>query len=109
MKLVQQTKESAAGTICSHPMENRVNKLKSGIKNGTDVHQMWLVILMMKLIFYINFYWLLNKFEGFVKLLRTFSSANVKSSKTQLSNIEKKEDLLAYQLVIYVRVCLKQK
>ena len=34
---------------------SQLNKLNSAIKNW-DYHQKWLVILMMKLIFYINFY-----------------------------------------------------
>ena len=34
---------------------SQLNKLKSAIKNW-DYHQKWLVILMMNLIFYINYY-----------------------------------------------------
>ena len=35
---------------------SKLNKLKSGIKNGTEVVlRLWLVILMMRLIFFINY------------------------------------------------------
>ena len=47
------------------------NKLKSGIKNGTEnFHHMLLVILMMKIFFPINCYELIHKFQSFVKLLQ---------------------------------------
>ena len=49
---------------------SQINKLKSGIKNGTDIklilHQMLLVILMMRIIFYINC-------RDFIKILQMIS------------------------------------
>ena len=44
---------------------------------------MWLVILMMRLISHINYYWLIDKFQGFVKFFVNNTSANIKLSKTQ--------------------------
>ena len=49
---------------------------------------MLLVILMMELIFRISYYYLIHKFQGFVKLHQNGSSANVKLSKAQLRKIE---------------------
>ena len=43
---------------------SQFNNLKSGIKNGTEVtHKMLLVILMMRIIFRINCYKLMHKFQ----------------------------------------------
>ena len=49
------TKYTSLNVKLSNP---QLNKLKSGIKNGTEVtfHQIQLEILMMKLIFHINCY-----------------------------------------------------
>ena len=38
---------------------SQLNKSKSGIRNGTEVNlnlEMWLVIIMMRLTFYLNYY-----------------------------------------------------
>ena len=53
---------------------SQLNKLKSGIKNITEVtlnlSSNWLEILAMRLIFYMSYYWLIHKLQGFVKLLQ---------------------------------------
>ena len=51
---------------------SELNKLKSGIKHGTEVNLNLSsnVTLMMSLIFHMNYYQLIHKFQGFVKLLR---------------------------------------
>ena len=51
-----------------------LDKIKSGIKNSTEVtlnlsSNERLVSLTMRLIFYINYYWSIEKFQGFVKLM----------------------------------------
>ena len=52
----------------------QLNKLKLEIKNGTEItlniNQMLLVILKMKKILLINCYYLILKFQGFVKFLQ---------------------------------------
>ena len=50
----------------------QLNKLKSGIKNGTElkVQQILLVILMVRKIFHISCYQLTCKFQSFIKLLQ---------------------------------------
>ena len=48
---------------------------------------MSLVILMMRINFPINYYYLIHKFRGFIKLLQNGSSANVRLSETQLHKI----------------------
>ena len=65
-----------------------INKLKSGMKNGTQVtlnfHQMLLVILTIRLIFRINIHILLTN-RQILRLFKAFvnnSSANIKLSKT---------------------------
>ena len=41
----------------------------------------------MRLILYMNYYYLIDKFQGLVKLFANNSSANMKLSKTQLSKL----------------------
>ena len=46
-------------TVIVKLSNSQLNKLNSGIKNGTEAtffHQTWSEILMMKLIFHINYY-----------------------------------------------------
>ena len=65
---------------------SQLNKLTSGIKNDTEVTlnlSMRLVILMMKHIFLINYYYLIHKLQVFAN----GSSANIKFSKTELSKM----------------------
>ena len=68
---------------------SQLNKINAGIKNSTEVtlnlSSNVTVILMMRLIFRISYYWLIHKFWCFVKLFN--SSANIKLSKTQLHKI----------------------
>ena len=63
--------------------------MKSAIKSGTEVtlNLSSNVIVMMNIIFHISYYWLIHKFQSFVKLFATNSSANIKLSKTQLYKI----------------------
>ena len=50
---------------------SQLSKLKSAIKNGTGVTlDLSSKILMMKIIFVINYSWLIHKFQGFVKPLQ---------------------------------------
>ena len=61
------------------------------MKNETEVplnfHQIWLVILMMRLNFLINHYWLVGKVQKLEKTFVNNSSVNIQSSKTQLFTI----------------------
>ena len=67
------TKYNSLNVKLSNP---QINKLKSGIKNGTEVtfHQIQLEILMMKLIFHINCYYLKHKFVKLVNFGKCFIS-----------------------------------
>ena len=55
---------------------------------------MWLVILMKKPIFHINYYQLTHKFQDFIKAFASSSSTNLKLLKIHLSRIAQSGGLL---------------
>ena len=69
-----------------------INKLKCRMKNGTDItlitHQMWLLILTMRLIFHIKLLLIDIQVSRLCKAFENNWSINIKLSKTQLSKIE---------------------
>ena len=56
-----------------------------GLINENQEYQMWLVIIMMRLILNINYYWPADTLQSFLKLLNL--SANKKLFKIQLSKV----------------------
>ena len=70
---------------------SQLNKLKSGIKNDTEVtsnfHQMLLVILMMRTIFCINCYLTNTQLSKLCEAFANNSSANIKLSQNQSHKI----------------------
>ena len=66
------TQSNSLNVILSN---SQIHNLKSEIKNGTGVtlnlsSNMICDCNMMRLIFQMNYYWLIDTFQGFVKILR---------------------------------------
>ena len=71
--------------------DSQLNILKSAVKNGTEVtfnlHQVWLEIPKMKLIFHRNLWLIHPQASKIRKTSANCSSANIKCSKAQLSKM----------------------